>query len=457
MKLMDQLKDEQLGCALLYNFTKGYQRPVPMAVYDYVLPLIFNDTFRGNILKADSYMKCVNMTLNTNPSIFDEINVHFEEYQALTNRTLGLAVIQKLIAFHVEENGVCGTILDSKVLDFNEVIKLGEWFSKMSLEAIKESFEIHSKLVVILDTITLGKDVSLEQFTKFGRVEMYENTTQEELFDRVKDANYILTNKVVLNQTILSQLPKLEYIGILATGTNNVDLEYCKENNIKVQNVEDYSSISVAQHTFSLLLYLYEKMSYYDEYVKSGEYIKSDSFTHFGMPFNQLSGKTWGIVGLGKIGKEVAKIAEAFGCKVIYYSTSGKNFNDTYTQVTFEELLRTSDIISIHAPLNEQTHYLFNHKAFALMKRNAYLINVGRGPIVNEEDLAFALKHKLIAGAGIDVLEHEPMLKNNPLYEIKDSTRLVITPHIAWASEEARALLIEKAYNHLLDFVKENS
>ena len=454
MKLMDQLKDEQLGCALLYSFTKGYQRPVPMAVYDYVLPLIFNDTFRANILKSKNYEECILLTLDHEPSMFDEINDKFEEFQALTNRTLGLAVIQKLINFSVEENGVCGVAIQSDVLDFNEVMVLGKWFALMNLEEIKQSFEYHAKLVVILDRNTLGDEVDLSRFSKFGRLKIYDTTSPEELYERVKEANYILTNKVVLDQNILSRLNQLEYIGILATGLNNVDLNYCQKNNIKVQNVEDYSTSSVAMHTFSLLLYLYEKMAYYDTYVKGGKYSESRSFTHFGMPFSQLQGKTWGIVGMGKIGQEVAKIATAFNCKVIYYSTSGKNLNQPYVSVSFEELLKEADIISIHAPLNDKTRYLFNHKAFASMKRSAYLINVGRGKIVDENDLAFALKHRLIAGAGLDVLEHEPILDHNPLLEIKDSTRLVITPHNAWASIEARKILVDKAYDEMLAFIQ---
>ena len=170
--------------------------------------------------------------------MFDEINDKFEEFQALTNRTLGLAVIQKLINFSVEENGVCGVAIQSDVLDFNEVMVLGKWFALMNLEEIKQSFEYHAKLVVILDRNTLGDEVDLSRFSKFGRLKIYDTTSPEELYERVKEANYILTNKVVLDQNILSRLNQLEYIGILATGLNNVDLNYCQKNNIKVQNVE---------------------------------------------------------------------------------------------------------------------------------------------------------------------------------------------------------------------------
>jgi glycerate dehydrogenase len=218
-------------------------------------------------------------------------------------------------------------------------------------------------------------------------------------------------------------------------------------------NVKGYSTDAVIQHTFALLFYLYEKMSYYDTYVKSGEYIKNDIFSHFDMKFYELKGKTWGIIGLGEIGKGVARIAKAFGCNVIYYSTSGRNSNDEFKRVDFDELLSTSDIISIHAPLNDDTVDLIGERELRKMKESAFLLNLGRGPIVNELALTNALKANRIAGAGLDVLTVEPMLATNPLYEIKDSTKLVITPHIAWAAVETRRRVVDEVCLNLRTFL----
>lgn len=454
MKLIDGIKDEKLGLALLYCFTKGYGKPVPINLYDYALALLFDEVFTQNIKLSQSYEECVEKSLEEKPAMFDDINDQFDSLLAIVNKTLGLAVIEQMLGFEPQVDGVYGVLKESNVLDFNEAITLGKWMNKLTLDEVKETFKKQAKQVVVLDAISLGDDIDLQCFNEFGKLKVYQTTSKDELYERIKDASYVLTNKVILDQEILSQLNKLEYIGILATGLNNVDLEYCKLNGITVQNVEGYSSFSVAQHTLTLLLYLYEKLSYYDNYVKSGQYQNSNCFTHIGQTFNQLNGKTWGIVGMGKIGEEVAKIASAFNCKVVYFSTSGKNHRDDYQQVSFEQLLSDCDIISIHAPLNENTYHLFDHKAFAKMKRSAYIINVGRGAIINEEDLAFALKHRLIAGAGLDVLEQEPMKPNHPLEQINDSTRLLITPHMAWASIEARNLLIKQAYNHLNNFTK---
>ena len=215
-----------------------------------------------------------------------------------------------------------------------------------------------------------------------------------------------------------------------------------------------YSTQSVVQHTFAMLFYVMEKLNYYDNYVKSGDYIKSSSFTNFDKVFPELFGKTWGIIGLGEIGRNVASIARAFGCRVIYYSTSGKNSNPDYEQVTFDELLEEADVISVHAPLNITTENLMNYDAFTKMKKSAIFINVGRGPIVNEADLAKALKEDLIAGAALDVICREPMLADNPLYEVKDSCKLLITPHIAWATYEARVRLMDEVYENIIAYTK---
>lgn len=307
--------------------------------------------------------------------------------------------------------------------------------------------------IVVLDRMALGDDMDMSIFEKLGKLTIYERTAPEEVVDRLKDADALLTNKVVIGKAEMDRLPKLRYIGINATGTNNIDLAYAAKKNIAVTNVKSYSTDSVVQHTFALLFYVYEKLRHYDDFVKQGKYSDYGCFTYFGERFAQLSGKTWGIIGLGEIGRKVADIAKAFGCHVVYYSTSGKNSNPDYERADFDELLRSSDIISIHAPLNDRTQNLMNRAAFEKMKPEAVLINVGRGPIVNESDLLWALNENKIAAAGLDVLSVEPMRKDNPLYGYKDSNRLIITPHIAWATNEARKRLVDEAYLNLEAFI----
>lgn len=302
--------------------------------------------------------------------------------------------------------------------------------------------------IVILDANTLGDDLDLTVFNELGEVEVFGFTAKDEVVDRIKDVNVIITNKVVLNESNLQYAKNLQLICLTATGTNNVDKSYTNARGIVVSNVVGYSTDSVAQHTFALLFYLYEKLSYYDGYVKSGTYVGDKIFTHFDRKFHELVGKTWGIIGLGNIGKKVAVIAKCFGCKVVYYSTSGRNNNNENERVDLDTLLETADVISIHAPLNEETENLITYNEFNKMKKSAVILNLGRGRIINEADLTKALEEDIIAGAGLDVLEYEPINAENPLLKIQDSTKLLITPHIAWASVEAR--------NRVVNEVKEN-
>lgn len=297
--------------------------------------------------------------------------------------------------------------------------------------------------IVFLDAKTIGDDIDLSGYKELGEVVTYDFSTTEEARERTKDADVIVLNKVEINETSIGEAAHLKLVCVTATGTNNLDKEYLAKRNIPWRNVAGYSTETVAQHTFALLFYLMEKLRYYDDYVKSERYVEDVSFTHFDHVFHELSGKTWGIIGLGAIGRRVADIAKLFGCHVIYYSTSGKNDQKDYERVSFDELLRTSDIVSVHAPLTPETNGLMNAEAFGKMKPEAIFLNLGRGPIVAEQDLADALKHGQIAAAGLDVLCKEPMAADNPLKEIKDSERLLITPHIAWASIEARTRLMQ--------------
>ena len=309
--------------------------------------------------------------------------------------------------------------------------------------------------ILILDAATFGEDIDISKFNELGEVTVYAKSTKKEALERLEAVNpdAVITNKVVIGNDEMQAAPNLKIILEAATGYNNIDIECARTLRIKVANVAGYSTMSVVQHTFALFFYLYEKMRYYDDYVKSGEYSKSTIFTNFSNVFGELAGKTWGIVGLGHIGSRVADAARAFGCKVVYYSASGNTYDTEYEKVDLDNLLKESDIISIHAPLNQYTKALFNYENLKKMKKSAYLINVGRGPIVNDADLAKALNEGEIAGAGLDVLTTEPMPADNPLLAIKDSNKLVITPHNAWATYEARVRLLDEMYNNLNSFI----
>ena len=309
--------------------------------------------------------------------------------------------------------------------------------------------------ILILDAATFGEDIDISKFNELGEVTVYAKSTKKEALERLEAVNpdAVITNKVVIGNDEMQTAPNLKIILEAATGYNNIDIECARTLRIKVANVAGYSTMSVVQHTFALFFYLYEKMRYYDDYVKSGEYSKSTIFTNFSNVFGELAGKTWGIVGLGHIGSRVADAARAFGCKVVYYSASGNTYDTEYEKVDLDTLLKESDIISIHAPLNQYTKDLFNYENLKKMKKSAYLINVGRGHIVNDADLAKALNEGEIAGAGLDVLTTEPMPADNPLLAIKDSNKLVITPHNAWATYEARVRLLDEIYNNLNSFI----
>lgn len=307
--------------------------------------------------------------------------------------------------------------------------------------------------LVFLDTKTIGEDIDLSAYDALGEVVKYGFSTLEEIPDRVKDADVLIVNKIAINEQTIGNAKNLKLVCVTATGTNNLDKEYLKKRGIAWRNVAGYSTESVTQHTFALLFYLLEKIRYYDDYVKDEKYINDTVFTHFAEHFNEVNGKTWGIIGLGTIGRRVADIAKAFGARVIYYSASGSPAQEGYEQVDFETLLTTSDIVSVHAPLNEYTKDLMDREAFAKMKKTAIFLNLGRGPIVVEQDLYEALETSEIAAAGLDVLCEEPMSETNPLAKIKDSKKLIITPHIAWASVEARNRLMQIIVEQIREFL----
>lgn len=306
--------------------------------------------------------------------------------------------------------------------------------------------------IVFLDAKTVGEVANFRVLEKQGNLEIYENTPTDKVIERCRGKQVIITNKVVLSREVMNKLPDLKLICVAATGTNNIDHDYAEEKGILIKNVKGYSTESVAQHTFAMLLYLVNRPWYYDNFVKSGAYAKSDMFTHLGYPFWELTGKRLGIIGLGTIGRRVAQIAQGFGMEVVFYSTTGRNNNINYKRFDLDTLMATSDIVSIHAPLNQQTKGLINYNIMKKMRPCAIIINTGRGGIINEADLARAINENLIGGAGIDVMENEPIEAGNPLLKILNKEKLLITPHIAWASIEARQRLIERLAKNIQEF-----
>ncbi len=306
--------------------------------------------------------------------------------------------------------------------------------------------------IVILDRATLGFDIDISIFESLGEVTSYDITKPNETIQRLKDADIVITNKVVISKEIMDA-SNLKLICISATGTNNVDLEYAKQKNIEVKNVAGYSSSSVVQVAFSMIFQIIQKLDYYKKYVDDGNWQKSEIFTHIDKPFFELDGKKVGSIGLGGIGRNFAKKASAFDCEVMYFSTSGKNSNSEYKQVSLDELLSTSDIISIHCPLNENTKDLLNYENMKNIKDGAILLNLGRGGIINETDLAKIIDEKEIY-CGIDVVSVEPILEDNPLLKVKNKDRLLLTPHIGWASIEARTRLVKMVAKNIEEFLK---
>lgn len=307
--------------------------------------------------------------------------------------------------------------------------------------------------ISILDANTIGSENDLSVFNELGNIMVFGKTSAKERIKNIADSDIVITNKVIIDKQIIDACPTIKLICITATGMNNVDLDYAAKKGITVKNVAGYSTDSVAQTTFAVVLELLNKTNYYSNYVKSGEYSSQDAFTHIGPVITELKDKKWGVIGLGNIGRRVAEIATVFGCDVQYYSTSGTNNNDHYARVSLDVLLETSDIISIHAPLNDATDNLITAVELDKMKPTAYVINMGRGGIVNESDLANVMQNGNIAGAAIDVMKQEPIEKTNPLLQIGDD-KLIILPHIAWSSVEARRTLLRMTKDNIIEFLR---
>ncbi len=295
--------------------------------------------------------------------------------------------------------------------------------------------------IVFLDEYSLGGN-DLSAIKALGQYTGYDRTKPEQVLERCIGATVIISNKVYISRQTMSQLPDLKLIAIAATGMNNVDLEAAAELGIEVKNVSGYSTYSVAEATVCGALSLLKNSSYYDHYFKSGAYAATSDIFHFGRPISMLRGKNWAIIGLGAIGHQVATLAEAFGCKIAYYSTSGIAREERYPRMELSQMLAWADVVSIHAPLNAQTAGLIGTAELSQMKNSAIIINVARGGIIDEAALAEALNNHTIAGAALDVFSAEP-LHESPLYSLKDSYSLLASPHTAWAADEAVESLIE--------------
>ncbi len=310
--------------------------------------------------------------------------------------------------------------------------------------------------IVLLDSKTLGGDLDLTPLRELGELTTFSTTSFSETAKRIEDAIIVITNKVVLTKELMQNASNLKLICIAATGMNNVDLDAAEELGIMVRNVSAYSTGSVVQHTFTMALSLVEKLSSYNAIVKDGTWSDSNLFTNLSHPFYEIANKKWGIIGLGTIGKEVAKVAEVFGANIEYFSTSGENKINDYHHCDLDKLLSICDIVSIHCPLNNNTQNLIDASKLKLLKDKAVLLNLGRGGIINEDDLAKELNKREIY-VGLDVLAKEPIDKENPLMHIKHPERLILTPHIAWASIEARKNLLAGIIENIETFIKQKT
>ena len=302
--------------------------------------------------------------------------------------------------------------------------------------------------IVFLDAATMG-DVSFAPIAQYGELVCYDSSTPEQAIERVADCEVMIINKVLVTPELIDAAPKLKLICESATGVNNIDLEYAASKGIPVRNAVGYSTSSVVQATFMQILSLMGQGPYYDDCVKSGRYSAMDMFTDPSVSWTELDGKRIGIIGMGNIGSRVAKIAHAFGMEVCYYSTSGTGHCKDYPCLSLEELMKTSDVVPIHAPLNERTAGLIGAAELAMMKSTALLVNMGRGGIVDEAALAAATDAGTIAGAALDVFVKEPVPADNPLLHVEHPERLRLAPHAAWASVEARRRLVQQIADNI--------
>ncbi len=309
--------------------------------------------------------------------------------------------------------------------------------------------------IVFLDEYTVNRS-DLSELRALGDYTGYRTTADDQIVERCMDADIVITNKTPFKAATLQRLPGLKLICIAATGMNNVDLEAATAAGIEVKNAVDYSTYSVAEQTIGMALALLKQYPYLDSFVKDGGYAGSELLFNFTRPTAELYGKRWGVIGLGNIGRRVAALAGAFGCRVAYYSTSGANRNSDYECLPLDELLKVSDIVSLHAPLSRRTWHLLGDEQFRLMKPTAVVVNVARGSLIDEAALARALDEGCIAGAGLDVYSAEPIKPDNPVLSVRDKDKLILTPHSAWATEEALQRVVDKVAENIRQYIREN-
>lgn len=309
--------------------------------------------------------------------------------------------------------------------------------------------------IAFLDAGTLFEIDNLKMLDKLGEVTYYHQTLPSQTIERLQNIDIAITNKVMIDKPVLDACKNLKLICVAATGTNNIAIEEAYKRGIMVKNAVGYSTNSVAQITWGMILNLVNHHTYYQGYVENKTYAQSEFFTHVAMPFFELKGKRLGIIGLGNIGKRVAEIGKAFGMEIVYHSVSGNEYQIEYQALSLSDLLKTADVVTVHVPLGEKSFHLLHYKNLALMKKSAILIGVSRGNVINEADLVQIINEEKIAGAGLDVFSQEPLPSENIIYQIKDKTKIILAPHIAWASVEARRELVNKIYKNISDFLKE--
>lgn len=307
--------------------------------------------------------------------------------------------------------------------------------------------------IVALDTYTVNPgDLSWDKIKQLGELTVYDYSEEHQIYERAKDADIILANKISITERGLSGLNNLKYIAVTATGYNNIDLEACKKRNISVSNVRGYGSYAVAQHTIALLLQITNKVSEHHQAVKENEWSKQTQFCFWNSPLTELYGKKMGIIGWGNIGQTTAKIAHALGMEIIYFNRSSKP-SDFAKQISLEEIYKMSDIVSLHAILSDENREMINRDTLSKMKKTAILLNTARGGFINESDLKYALENKIISAAGLDTLTIEPPMQDHPLFSVPNC---IITPHNAWAPVETRARMMDIIYNNIHSFLQGN-
>lgn len=444
-----RLTDEKIILKLLYSFTKGYGEEVPMSLYNYMLPLY---CYEGvDLADCESLGALLRAYIRLDHNFIQNFGTDYKSCESSISKALSMAFIHKTMHFDVHDGDLYASFEEDKELD-QKAYHLGGLFASYDEMKVRELLARLVSRIVFLQTKSLGDDVDLGIFDDFSDITYYDYMDDDHLIEAIRNANIVITNKNIINKEVMDACPSLKMIALTATGTNNVDLDYAKEKGIKVANVANYSTEAVAQLTIGMALSLNLHLPAYDAYVKSGQYAQDGAFSYFGLPIHSVSHMTWGIVGLGHIGRKVASIAQALGAQVVYTSVSGVARHESYPCVDFKRLCEISDIISIHCPLSDATYHLFNEEAFRTMKNDAILINVARGPIVDEKALAQALKANQIACAGLDVFEKEPLVLDSPLYDVA-SDKLLLSPHAGWATLEARSHLVEEVYENITAYM----